>query len=290
MDIKRIFKTKYNFEFLIKPIIILSLSSLFFYLLKILSVKFIDEIFCAISLTFLSFIIFKKIKNKNHKYIFLTFILTFLLVFVLFYNDINLFLAKICNKNSISFSFFDFFYNTLGLNGLENLIYKTSYGGMIFLNENIVSGAVNIFKANCFYWDNLMFLSGKIISNFALCGLTLAIEKNKTSNLIIVIITLITGNNFLLLLNLFINYMPYYFYALFYNSLSFFIVKIFSIKCGFYFNPSIIELVLFNKNVIYFLCFGVLVLAISYYFTRLANEKLKCYSFSNRRSKNGCNK
>lgn len=269
-------KRKYNLSFLLQPLVILSILSVIFYVLKLNGFYNADNImlFCSLAIIVLSF----ERNNKKLKYvlIFLSFIIVLFLLYICIYDEFILFLADKCKNSGIKFGFLNVFFNTLGLNDFENLIYHTSYGGSKFISGNIVTGAIDIFKTKKGMGESSIFLCGKYLSLFSAVGIVLSLKENKKEILIITTFAVLTGNLNIYLLVLLLFYTPYYFLFLLFNFVSFFISNFLNINSGFYCNGSIFEMIIQKDNLVYIFALGILICAISYYCSRLVYEKFIC--------------
>lgn len=270
------FKNKYNLSFMLKPLLILSIISSVFYVLKIINFSYADEmmLFCVMTFIILTFI--KNDRNLKHIFIMLSIVIALCIFYICLYDDFILFLANKCKNSGIKFGFFNAFFNTIGLNKFENLIYHTSYGGSKFIDGNIITGAIDIFKSKRNVDECSMFLCGKYLSLFSLIGVSLSFNKNKKEILIITLFAVLTGNLNIYLLTLLLLYTPYYFVFLLFNFISYFLSDFLNVNSGFFYNGSLFELIIQKDNLVYILAVGMLLCAVSYYISRLVNEKLKC--------------
>ncbi len=269
------FKSKYDFSFLLKPLVILSFATLLSYILKVNDFSNADNImlFCTMSVLLVALI--RNSNNLKNRIIILTVAIILIIFRICIYDDLIFFLAKKCQNSGVKFGFLNAFFNTLGLNDFENLIYHTSYGGTKYIDGQIISGAIDIFKSRKGTEECAMFLSGKYLSLFAALGIALSLKNNKAEIVIITAFAIITGNLNVFLLTLLFLFPPYYFIFLLFSFVSFFICNLVDVNSGFYFNGSLFEMIIQKDNLVYLFAIGFLICAVSYYFSRLVNEKIK---------------
>lgn len=268
-------KKKYNFEYLYKPLMILSLFSVIMYVFKLNGFEYADDLFMFAELSVLMTSYFRNCRNINHIQICLSVIFTGIVFYVCLYDDAVLLIAEKCRKNGIAFGVTNAVLNTFSLNDLQNLIYHTSFGGSKFINGEIITGAVDIFRAKSATSESAMFLCGKYLIMFSIIGIVLSINKHKNEAYLIALAAVLTGNISVFLIMLLFNFTPLYFVALLFAFFCYLISNLASIKSGFYCSGSLIELLIQKENLIYIFAIGIFICAVSYYASRLVKEKLK---------------
>lgn len=270
-----IIRKKYNFEYLYRTFIVLSLLSVLAYILKLNGFLYADKLFLFSEITLLLIKYInnsKKLKNVAIALLSIFFVIT---VYILFLDKIVVFFAEKCANSGVKFGIINQIFNTFSIDDFENLIYHTSYGGSKFINGSIVTGAIDIFNSEMKTTESAIFLCGKYLTLFSLLGISFAIDKHKKEVLIIVSFAVLTGNFSVFLLLLLLEFTPYYFICLFFTFIGYFIPNYAKIKSGFFCNGSIFELLIQKDNLVNIFAIGVFITAVSYYVSRLAKEKLK---------------
>lgn len=268
-------KKKYNFEYLYKPLMILSVFSVIMYVFKLNGFEYADDLFMFAELSVLLISYFRNCRNINHIQICLSVIFTGIVFYICLYDDVVFLIAEKCRKNGIAFGVTNAVLNTFSLNDLENLIYHTSFGGSKFINGEIITGAVDIFRAKSATSESAMFLCGKYLIMFSIIGIVLSINKHKNEAYLIALAAVLTGNISVFLIMLLFNFTPLYFVALLFVFFCYLISNLALIKSGFYCSGSLIELFIQKENLIYIFAIGIFICAVSYYASRLVKEKLK---------------
>lgn len=275
-SLKRIkLNNRYDFTFLLKPLMLLSVVSAVTYGLKLLGVAASDKIFFTVMIIVLITITLNHINNIYKKISFVLILFIFIILYLNIYEDLIVYLANKCEKNGVTFGVLNSVFNTFGLTDFENLIYHTSYGGAKFIDGKIATGAVDIFqlKQNC--REAQMYLCGRYLTLFSAVGIALAINKHRKEVLFITIFAFLTGNLTVYLLMLLFVFMPYYFIFLLFSFICYFIANVAEVNAGFGINGSILELIVYRDNIIYILALGMFLCAVAYYLSRLAKEKRK---------------
>lgn len=266
---------KYDFSFLLRPLMLLSFLSAVAYGLKMIGMPNTDKIYFTAIILVLIPVVINRIRNKYNKITFAILLVIFIVLYLNTYDDLITFLAVKCKNNGVSFGVINSLFNTFGLTDFENLIYHTSYGGAKLINGRIVTGAVDIFtaKENC--REGTMYLCGKYLELFTALGIAFSIRKNRKEVLFITLFTFLSGNLTPFLLMLLFVFTPYYFIFLLFAFISYFIANTAILKGGFYVNGSFFELIVYRDNIVQILAVGAFLCAVSYYFARLAKERLK---------------
>lgn len=266
---------KYDFSFLIGPLMLLSFLSAVAYALKLLGVSQADKIFFVCIILIIVPITLNHIKNPNNKLSFILLLFVFIILYLYIYEDFLVFLANKCKNNGVVFGFLNSIFNTFGLTDFEHLIYHTSYGGAKLINGKIATGAVDIFLSNQNSSEAFMFLCGRYFLIFSALGIAFSVKKHKKAILLITLFSFLSGNITIYLLTLLLLFTQYYFIFLLFSFISYFIANAAMIKGGFAVGSSIFELFLYCDNYVYILAVGLFLCAVSYYVSRLAKEKLK---------------
>lgn len=269
---------RYSLTFLIKPLVILSLLSPLFYVLKIYNVQNADYIYLYIIFSALLVSVGKNCKNSHKKINLLFIIIILMTLYIAVYDELIIFLAEKCENSGIKFGLLNSVFNTFGLSDFSNLIYYTSYGGANYLNGNIVTGAADIFKVQHNSDAVHTFLCGELLTAFVLPGISLSFKQNKKEAFIITAFAIFTGDFTVYLLMLLFAYTPYYFIYLLFSFICFLIANTAEMNYGFAVNPSFFELLFYNKNYVYIFAVGFFLCAVAYYFSRLVTERKKWYS------------
>lgn len=264
-----------DFTYMYKYLLIISVFSVVWYVLKLFAFEYADAFFTTAVCIVLSFCFTKKVKYRALKFILPILCVAFLLCFYIFKRDVSIIFAEKFSNNAVTFGFFDTLLNTCSIYDFRNIVNETSYGGAMLIDGNLKCGVINIVNAN----DNSVltpYLTGRILSVFALAGVLSALSKNRKYNLIIIIIMLFTGNQTPALMLLLFIFPVFYFIGLLVNFFSFFIAQSLSLRGGFDVSASIFEIIFSSGNAVYLLCLGAMFCAVSYYFARVVSERRKC--------------
>lgn len=266
---------KYDFSFLLKPLMLLSFLSAAAYGFKMIGIPNTEKIYFTATILVLIPVILNRIKNQYNKISFVILLFIFIVLYLNTYDDLVTFLAEKCKNNGVSFGVINALFNTFGLTDFENLIYHTSYGGAKLINGRIVTGAVDIFTAKQNCREGTMYLCGKYLELLSALGISFAIKKHRKEVLFITVFAFLSGNLTPFLLMLLFVFTPYYFIFLLFAFISYFIANTAILQGGFYVNGSFFELIVYRDNIVQILAVGAFLCAVSYYFARLAKERLK---------------
>ncbi len=279
MRMKNFFKINdYQFEYMKKPIMLLSLISALVYALKLFSVSFADNIFFFSVILIVSIPIMVRIRNVCNKITFTVFLFILFILYINVYEDTIIFLAEKCKNNGIFFGFVNSFFNTIGLADFENLIYHTAYGGAKLIKGVLATGAADIFLLNPQNSGTYIFLCGRYISILTAIGIAFSIKKNRGFVLFVTMFTVLTGNFTPYLLMLLFMSTPDYFLFLLFNFFSYFAANFARIGSGFAVSPSVFEFLVYKNNYVYTLAVGIFLCAVSYYISRLVKERRGWYN------------
>jgi len=262
-------------EFMIKPILVLSVISIPVYVMKLLKIETADMFFSAMVFAAVIFSLIYNFRERKKIFFVIAAALILIIFYISFYDNVINILIKISNKSAIKFGIINTAFNTFGLYDFQNFADYTSFGGSFFISNKIVCGAVNIFKANPESGVVSQFLTARFLLLFSLCGIAFSIGRKNINICLIAIISLLTGNYTALLLLFAFVYPVYYLLILIASFACSFTASAVSIKLGFFCAPSIFELFIHNSNRVYAVVVCVLVFSVSYYFASLVKEKLK---------------
>lgn len=269
---KRIRLKKYDMTFIYIPVLLLSILSVITYIIRLFNSEVSDYIFFTGTVVLLCFFIVSKVNLKALKVIMILLAIVFLAAFYILGNSFLITAAKKLSSSAVSFGFFDFLFNTCSVYKFQQLVYETSCGGARIIDNQIICGVINIVKANPDS-ELISYLSGKVVFMFALCGILLSEKKNFKANLLVCALMLISGNPSPALILLLFTSPSIYFLAMLINFFSFIISAQFDIKGAFRVNPSLFEVFYHSDNIINLLAFSVLLCAVSYFVSRLVNER-----------------
>ncbi len=135
-------------EFMIKPILVLSVISIPVYIMKLFKIEIADVLFSAIVFAAVIFSLIYNFKEKKKIVTVIAAALILIILYISFYNNIVNILIKFSSESAIKFGMINTIFNTFGLYDSQNFVDYTSYGGSFFINNEIVCGAVNVFKSN----------------------------------------------------------------------------------------------------------------------------------------------
>lgn len=263
-----------QFEYLKKALMFLSVTSILFYVLKLFGIDGLDRIFSAVVyITILSAVFINHKSSKKIK-IMLLFIAIGIIVYLLFYDKLVIFSADFAKGNTLRFNIINLIYKTLGLNDFENYFDFTGYGGSYFINNQIVNGAVNIFKLNPESKVISQYITTRYLLIYSIFGMSVAVGKDDKFLILTALISVITGNVSLILLSILLFYPLLYLITIVYCFVFAFLSSIVGLKIGFMCSPSLFELIFNNSNIIYSLLICLFVFCLSYYFARLVKEKI----------------
>lgn len=258
-----------------KPLLILSVLSIPVYVLKLFSVDNADIIYTAVTVIIVLSAIFANVKNQKKVKIILFVLILSVIIFIFCYDKIVIFLADYSKNSPLKFSIINTLFNTFGFYNYRNYIDFTGYGGAYLINNEIVCGAVNIFKNSPSSKVVSLFLTSRFLLVFSLSGFAVSLRKKNINIMIIAAVAIITGNCTALLL-IFLFLVPVYYLLVLISSFACsFVSSAVGIKLGFYHSPSVFELLIHNDNKIYALVICIFVFCLSYYLARLVKERVE---------------
>lgn len=264
-----------RFSFMEKPLLILSVLSIPIYALKLFDIENTDLIYTAVTVIIVLSALFLNVKNLKKVKIVLFILVLSAIFFIFCYDKIVLFLADYSKDSPLKFGIINTLFNTFGLNDYQNYIDFTGYGGSHLINNEIVSGAVNIFKNNPGSKIVSQFLTARFLLIFSLFGFAASMGRKNIIIIIIAVIAVITGNCAALLLALLFLVPVYYLLVLISSFACSFVSSAVGIKLGFFHSASVFELLVHNDNKIYALIICVFVFCLSYYLARLVEERVE---------------
>lgn len=272
---KKIKMKNYNFGFMIKPLLILSILSIPIYVMKLFEIKNADILYSAAVFIIIVLSLMLNIKNTKTLKLFIVMIFFLIIAYICFYDKTVLLFINFCKNSAVKFGMMNTIFNTFGLYDFQNFADYSSYGGSFYMNQEIVNGSVNAFKMNPLSSVVSQFLTSRYLLLFSLSGIALAEHHKNLNCWLIVMISLLTGSPTALLLLLLFIHPVNYLLSLIAAFVCCFVSSAVGIKFGFLYAPSVFELLLQNENKIYSMVVCMLFFCISYYSARLVNEKLK---------------
>lgn len=189
--------------------------------------------------------------------------------------------AKKIKGNGMVFGIINEVYSSFFGDYFSRLFYYTDYASATVVNDNIVTGAVSIFRQSKKepFSITATYLTGKYFANIFLpLGVIFALysrTKNKHFYPFILssILSIVCGNNALLLLFLFF-YNPLIFIAFcLITGLCYFVSAIVDIRLGFVHSASIVEMLIHSNKMLYFLLIGIIYSVMMYYVIQIILSK-----------------
>lgn len=190
-------------------------------------------------------------------------------------------LASVISGNSFAFGGLCDAYNFMFGSLFPDLFYFKDYGGSTVINNSLVAGALNIFKASISQPLSAVstYLTGRYFANvFLPVGIYLSLFKKIKSRFSIplflsLIVSVLFGNNTMFLIFIFF-YNPFLFIAFAVgNALASLGSSLVDIRVGFIDNASVIEMIKYMSDVGYFLAVGLVCGALVYFISKYAVEK-----------------
>lgn len=263
-----------SLEFMIKPILLLSVISIVFYILKLIGAENTDNLYSASVIIIVFSALFCNMKNKKKTFILFLLLAFLITIYICFYDKIVKMLIQFSSGSAVKFSMINTIFSTFAFFDFQNYVDYTSYGGSVIIDNEIVNGAVNIFMHNQSSKFVSRFLTSRFLMNFSVSAIAFAVGRKDIKICIITLISLLTGCLTPLLLLFFCVFPVCYLMSLLVSFASGLISSVIGIKFGFICSPSIFELFIHNSNRIYVLVVCVLVFCVSYYSACLVKEKL----------------
>lgn len=199
-----------------------------------------------------------------------------------YYNDINMYISSfISGKGIFSAIFFAIVnagYSIFDSSNFADLFFYKSYGGSIFFDNNIVTGVKDLLDAG--YNGKLIstYLSGHYYLMFSVFGICLSLlqdlKKIKKKILIFLIVcTAVSGNFSLIYLFLFLESPALFVSIIIISALAYGCAYLIDLGFGFLHSGSLIELFIYNGNIVYLLAGGTVFFAIGYFVYKYCYEK-----------------
>ncbi len=210
---------------------------------------------------------------------------------VLLYKPSEYVILQIADKikgNGVLFSIFSSVFDLIFNANYENLFYYNDYSSAQLLNDNIVSGAINIFEKSNFSESEVVkrFLTGKYFVNiFVSLGMFFYLVKKADKIaadclVFTTLLSLIFGINELLIIYIiFYNPLIYVGYLLM-CVLSYLLPIMLDLSIGFLNKASLIELIMYGNKWAYLILVGLLISFITYVIDMIIDAK---YDFRNSR-------
>lgn len=153
------------------------------------------------------------------------------------------------------------------------LVYEKSYGGALFLEGSVVTGAKNIYAASSGATAVSTFLSGRFVQLFAVPGIALAVSeilkgRKKKGFIVLTVCCFLSGNTSLLYLYILLE-SPFLFLAgAFIAGVSYLAASLLDFSAGFEFSGGFAELILnFGSNILLPVV-GIVITVLSYFVFR----------------------
>lgn len=181
------------------------------------------------------------------------------------------------------------FYNIAFSKNLEELFYHKEYSGTTLINGNLISGVVDIFKANTQNPNYAVakFLTGKYFENiFLTLGLFIALysrfdKKIKSAFVLIALLAVVFGDTRLFSLFILLYNPMLYLCYLILIAISYLVSSMLDIRIGFIQNGSLFELFRYGNNYLYFILTGVVLIALTYFASSIILSK---FDFQSRKT------
>lgn len=235
-----------------------------------------SSIFASVLLGVLFAYIFNKFPSKA-AFLF-TAVLSFLLgaacgyLFDLYENMLIWILNSIGNRGSVTaflFGFLNHFFELIS-SDFKTLVYEKSYGGAVFIDGAMATGAKHIFEQSVQAEAVHTFLSGRLVQLFTLPGMALAVadalKGSKKHGFILLSVCAVLSGNMTLFFIFVLLESPFLFLAAaFLSALCYLTASLLQFTAGFYENGGAVELILYlNKNYLLLLV-GVAFMVLSYF-------------------------
>lgn len=183
------------------------------------------------------------------------------------------FLADLVNTNSFLFSFINEIYTLIIGDDFSQLFYFKDYGSAIFINEEIASGAVNIFSADKANPASAVsvYLTGKYFANIFLpigiyvCLFSKIKDRYFIPVTISLILSILCGNNLMFSTFLFFYNPIIYLSYVICTSLCYLFINLADVRLGFVDSASLIELVKYSNDILIFIIIGIVSMILMYF-------------------------
>lgn len=189
--------------------------------------------------------------------------------------------AKLISGKGALFGVVKSFYELFISDSLTKLFYNTSYSKSEVINGGIVSGAVNVFKADRNNSVCAEYLTGAYFADIFLpLGIFASLIKSMRDDLKLAFVfslaaSVITGESTLFLLFVLVYNPVLYFAFILVSYISYIVPPLINLNVGFVNNASLIELFKYGNNWGYFLITGVVLSILMYFVSRLVISRFK---------------
>lgn len=256
------------------PVLIISCLSVAAYVIRLFSSAAADAVFFAGTAAVLCFFFAGRANGRAFKIILVLLCAAYIAVYFALGNSLFSLAAEKFSSNAVAFGFFDTLFNTAGIFDFQTLVYTTSYGGARLISGQLVCGVSDIVRLDP---DSSLvsYLSGRILSLFAFCGILLSRKGDLRARLIIIAFMLISGNSAPALILLLFTTPAAYFLSLLAVFFSFFAASLLDTGGAFVVSPSVFEIFYHSQNIIYLLAVSAVFCAVGYYLARVVSERRK---------------
>ncbi len=180
--------------------------------------------------------------------------------------------------SSALFAVINCFFSVFGFSGFSDAFFYKSYGGSMLINNEIITGIKDLFSAG---FDGKLvsaYLSGHYYFIFALVGISAALlsdikGSHKTTLIVLIITTVISGNYSLILLFLLLQCPMLVFSAFLICALAYSSAYIIDLGAGYINNGGIAEMIIYCGKPVYLAAGGVVFIAIGYFVYKYCYEK-----------------
>lgn len=204
--------------------------------------------------------------------------------------DINMSLSSfISGKGILSsglFAVFKTVYSLFDSNNFAEMFFYKSYGGTMFVNEQVVTGVKELFAENHALKEVSTYLSGHYYLLFAVLGVCLGMVSNvkgvqKTALIAVIAGLVISGNPVIALIFLFLESPAIFVSIIFMSALAYVSAAVINVGAGYLFNGGIIEYFIYPSNKVYLIAGSIVFLAIGYFVYKYCYERYgisDCYN------------
>lgn len=190
-------------------------------------------------------------------------------------------LAAAVNNNSFLFSFINELYSLVFGSEFSQLFYYKDYSAALFINNELASGAINIFSADKLNPSSVVsvYLTGKYYANIFLplgifvCLYSKIKERYFLPFILSVFLSIVCGNNLMFSSFLFFYNPIIYFAYLICISLCYLFSALADVRLGFEYSASLIELIKNGNDLLIFILIGVVSCILMYFLCLIVLSK-----------------
>lgn len=180
--------------------------------------------------------------------------------------------------SSVAFSAIDSIFTDFDIDSFKNIFFHKSFGGTMFMNDEIVTGAKDLFSSGYDGKYVSTYLSGHYFSLFLIAGIGASLfKKMKGSQKIVIAVTVIcavlSGNFFLFYILIFLESPFLFLSAVMLNILCFVSSYILNLGMGYILNGSVFEMLMYLDNGVYLFAGGAVFVCIGFFTTAYIIEK-----------------